>query len=173
MPPEDIHMDFDALLGQAAGNGAVGIFSAGTTGSDLLLGTSGNDTLVGLDGGDTLVGGAGRDLLIGGAGNDFILAGVGDTVVTGGGNDSVLVFLSAGDQGDIRIADDSGDLIGLIDANAVDPQVHFNGQVLEVTDLPRGIDVRVIGLPLQEFQSFLHGPTDVGLGYSGWVLNLS
>jgi Ca2+-binding RTX toxin-like protein len=154
----------DTLLGQAGndeldgGDGSDRL--VGDTGNDILRGGSDRDGLIGGSGNDNLQGGEGNDVLDGGdgvdilqadAGNDNLRGGLGDDVLDGGADGDAI--LGEGGNDTLRGGDGSDSIDGdaflrfyALGPNntlfAVDPAAPAQPQVLQITGLPDGVQLR-------------------------------
>lgn len=155
----------------------------GAAGNDLLLGGSGRDTLAGADGNDVLDGGIGRDAVSGGAGNDTLFGRDFNDVLTGGaGNDAVdggagtdtARFSGLKSDYQIRLVDDTVEIIDLNKADGDDGTDLLSGvEVLQFKDGQLSPPTAVAAIDLASLDG-TNGFTFRGLNlddYSGWSVS--
>jgi hypothetical protein len=102
--------DFEQMVINFNGTGAIKWTAASQTTSLSVAGASGEDSLTGGAGNDTLTGNGGVDILVGGGGDDSLTGGDGADTVTGGTGDDTL---SGGNGADTITAGSGDDTITL------------------------------------------------------------
>ncbi len=157
-PPTDLGEGNDTMDG-GAGDDLI----HGGAGDDSLLGGSGADTIDGGTGADTIIGGSGADLISGGAGDDDIAVGGADTA-TGGSGDDVFTLDLNDLSGDVNVTLDGG--TDGTDGNPDGLENGNDGDVLDLSDAPTGVDVTLGANPESGTVDGLDGDASADITFS-------